>query len=52
MYHPAAALRSEEMLKAFQEDFEKNKEILLNPEKANFFQDKKEEDDPQISLFN
>src|SRR5207253_9393307 len=30
MYHPAAALRSQAMNRAFEEDFEKNKEILIH----------------------
>lgn len=53
MYHPAAALRSNSLLKTFEEDFLKNKEFLVNPETAVVEENKDENDkDPnQIGLF-
>ncbi len=50
MYHPAAALRGLELMKTFQEDFVKNKELLLNPE-LGFKSDSNENDEDQIKLF-
>lgn len=54
MYHPAAALRGNSMLAAFEDDFIKNKKLLHNPE---VFLEKTldtEGEDPsdQIKLFN
>lgn len=49
MYHPAAALRAPAVMQAFKEDFLKNKEILINPEKAS---STTSSDEPQLDLFN
>ncbi len=52
MYHPAAALRSNELLVSFQKDFENNKELLLNPESFSSSIEEGEDTDPnQIKLF-
>ena len=50
MYHPAAALRSESMSASFRTDFEKNKELLLNPD--SFQPDSGTANENQISLFS
>lgn len=52
MYHPAAALRSEAMRLAFENDFEKNKKLLLNPEGESSNLEPNDPDDPQMGLFN
>jgi DNA polymerase len=52
MYHPAAALRSPEMMRAFAADFAKNKDLLINPESAVILEEGPAEGDPnQGSLF-
>lgn len=53
MYHPAAALRNGAVLEALKADFEKNAQILKNPENAGNIQELKGEDgDPnQMSFF-
>ncbi len=51
MYHPAAALRSNGMMRAFEEDFLKNKDILQNPDRSFDFDDGQEDDSDQIKLF-
>lgn len=51
MYHPAAALRGEGLLKAFEEDFLKNKELLQNPDQGFMMEEDDEEDTDQIKLF-
>lgn len=50
MYHPAAALRSQDMMTAFTEDFLKNKDLLQNPDQG-LINDNDEEDSDQIKLF-
>lgn len=53
MYHPAAALRSRAVLDIIEADFQKNSEILKNPDKAFEIGELKDESDDQnqISLF-
>ena len=52
MYHPAAALRGNSLLAAFEDDFLKNKEILQNPDSISEIETDNEERDPnQGSLF-
>jgi uracil-DNA glycosylase len=51
MYHPAAALRAGSMMEAFKGDFLKNKEVLLNPEKA-ITGSQNLDDEPQLDLFS
>ena len=54
MYHPAAALRGNTMLVAFETDFLKNKELLDNPEVflEKFSDSEKEDSSDQVKLFN
>ncbi len=54
MYHPAAALRGNTMLAAFETDFLKNKELLDNPEAflEKFSDSEKEDSSDQVKLFN
>lgn len=54
MYHPAAALRGNTMLVAFETDFLKNKELLDNPEAflEKFSDSEKEGSSDQVKLFN
>lgn len=51
MYHPAAALRGAELMRVFQEDFLKNKELLQNPEQGFDGETEEDEDSDQIKLF-
>ena len=51
MYHPAAALRSEGVMAEFLEDFEKNRELITNPDKIEIKSDDPEVDKGQIKLF-
>jgi DNA polymerase len=50
MYHPAAALRSADIMRAFSEDFQRNEDLLQNPDK-DFFSPEENEDKDQIKLF-
>lgn len=52
MYHPAAALRGNTLKKAFEDDFLKNKELLLNPDSFKDTDKSEEDDADQIKLFN
>ena len=54
MYHPAAALRGNTMLAAFETDFLKNKELLDNPEAflEKFSDSEKADSSDQVKLFN
>ncbi len=51
LYHPAAALRNGAVARVLEEDFVRNKELLLAPEKFDFDIGKVEEEDGQGSLF-
>lgn len=51
MYHPAAALRNSDLLKEFQSDFEKNKELLHGPDSYELKQEDSLDDTNQIKLF-
>lgn len=54
MYHPAAALRSGQMMAAFENDFTKNKDLIAAPEKyVDEIETESEKEDPnQVGLFN
>lgn len=54
MYHPAAALRSGDMMAAFENDFANNKDLIVDPASVEIESDEQENnDDPnQIGLFN
>jgi|SRR3989344_3049834 len=52
MYHPAAALRGNGIMNEFLGDFEKNREMLSQPDKLNLDEkDAEEKDGDQIKLF-
>ncbi len=51
MFHPAAALRDSSIMNQFLEDFEKNRELLIQPDKINLDGQTSEDEGDQIKLF-
>lgn len=51
MYHPAAALRGNDIMNEFLADFEKNREVFTQPDKINLDEEDSEENGDQIKLF-
>lgn len=51
MYHPAAALRGNDIMNEFLADFEKNREVFTQPDKINLDEEDSEEKGDQIKLF-
>ncbi len=52
MFHPAAALRSPELLEDFKKDFEVNQALLCNPESIESKESGESENDSQLDLFS